>query len=134
MRVSEALALRWDDVNLIDAVLHVRHSWSRDGSLTRRKPRPALTTSHSRRGSSICLAPLSCGKDQLRDSRPPPPPLKPGTPRGWDSGSIDKGTYALAEAATAPAEERRARRRSRSDEDHTRESGLIGSPYLRVLE
>jgi integrase len=34
MRISEALALRWGDVDLLEGVLHVRHSWSRDGLLT----------------------------------------------------------------------------------------------------
>ena len=34
LRVSEALALRWADVDLLDAVLHVRRSLSRNGELT----------------------------------------------------------------------------------------------------
>src|SRR5207344_3443852 len=34
MRVGEALALRWGDVDLLEGVVHVRHSWSRDGGLT----------------------------------------------------------------------------------------------------
>jgi len=37
LRVSEALALRWCDVDLLEATLHVRHSWSRDGVLTEPK-------------------------------------------------------------------------------------------------
>jgi integrase len=32
--VSEALALRWTDVDLLAAELHVRGSWSRDGAIT----------------------------------------------------------------------------------------------------
>jgi integrase len=34
LRVSEALALRWADIDLLDATIDVRHSWSRDGKLT----------------------------------------------------------------------------------------------------
>jgi integrase len=34
LRVSEALALRWGDVDLLGAVLHVRRSLSRNGELT----------------------------------------------------------------------------------------------------
>jgi integrase len=34
LRVGEALALRWGDVDLLEGVLNVRHSWSRDGFLT----------------------------------------------------------------------------------------------------
>lgn len=34
MRVSEALALRWGDVDLLDATIRVHHSLSRDGTLT----------------------------------------------------------------------------------------------------
>lgn len=34
LRVSEALALRWQDVDLLDATIHVRHSWGRQGELT----------------------------------------------------------------------------------------------------
>jgi integrase len=37
LRVSEALALRWGDVDLLEGMLHVRHSWSRDGTLTQPK-------------------------------------------------------------------------------------------------
>jgi integrase len=37
MRVSEALALRWQDVDILDATIHVRHSWGRDGALTEPK-------------------------------------------------------------------------------------------------
>jgi integrase len=37
LRVSEALALRWADVDLLDGLLHVRHSWSREGALTEPK-------------------------------------------------------------------------------------------------
>jgi integrase len=37
LRVSEALALRWQDVDLLEATIHVRHSWSRDGRLTEPK-------------------------------------------------------------------------------------------------
>jgi integrase len=33
LRVSEALASRWDDVDLLEGVLHVRHSLNRDGTL-----------------------------------------------------------------------------------------------------
>jgi integrase len=33
MRVSEALALRWGDVDLLGAAIRVRHSWGRDGRL-----------------------------------------------------------------------------------------------------
>src|SRR5262249_6919402 len=34
LRVSEALALRWQDIDLLAATIHVRHSLARDGSLT----------------------------------------------------------------------------------------------------
>jgi integrase len=34
LRISEALALRWQDVDLLAATIHVRHSLARDGSLT----------------------------------------------------------------------------------------------------
>ncbi len=34
LRVSEALALRWCDVDLLDATIRVRHSWAREGKLT----------------------------------------------------------------------------------------------------
>jgi len=34
LRVSEALALRWKEVNLLEAELQVRGSWSRDGQVT----------------------------------------------------------------------------------------------------
>jgi integrase len=34
LRVSEALALRWQDIDLLDAIIRVRHSWARDGKLT----------------------------------------------------------------------------------------------------
>ena len=37
LRVSEALALRWGDVDLLDATVRVRHSWARDGKLTEPK-------------------------------------------------------------------------------------------------
>lgn len=37
LRVSEALALRWKDINLLDATVHVRHSWARHGKLTEPK-------------------------------------------------------------------------------------------------
>ena len=37
MRVSEAIALRWQDVDLLDAMIRVRHSWSREGTLTEPK-------------------------------------------------------------------------------------------------
>jgi integrase len=33
MRVSEALAVRWLDIELLDGIIHVRHSWSRDSKL-----------------------------------------------------------------------------------------------------
>jgi integrase len=33
MRVSEALALRWGDVDLLGATIHVRHTLNRDGTL-----------------------------------------------------------------------------------------------------
>jgi integrase len=33
LRVSEALALRWKDIDLLGGVLHVRHSLNRDGTL-----------------------------------------------------------------------------------------------------
>jgi integrase len=39
MRVSEALALRWQDVDLLDATIRVRHSLARDGKLTPPKTR-----------------------------------------------------------------------------------------------
>lgn len=39
LRVSEALALRWQDVDLLDATLRVRCSLARDGSLTEPKTR-----------------------------------------------------------------------------------------------
>jgi integrase len=47
MRVSEALALRWQDVDLLTATIHVRHSWSREGTLTQPK------TKAGRRGVPI---------------------------------------------------------------------------------
>jgi integrase len=34
LRVSEALALRWCDADLLEGVLSIRHSWSREGFLT----------------------------------------------------------------------------------------------------
>ena len=34
LRVSEALALRWQDIDLLNATINVRHSWSREGQLT----------------------------------------------------------------------------------------------------
>jgi integrase len=37
LRVSEALALRWLDVDILDGTIHVRHSWSRRGELTEPK-------------------------------------------------------------------------------------------------
>lgn len=37
LRVSEALALRWQDVDLLDATVHVRHSWARNGRLVEPK-------------------------------------------------------------------------------------------------
>jgi integrase len=39
LRVSEALALRWGDVDLLDAAIRVRHSWSREGVLVEPKTR-----------------------------------------------------------------------------------------------
>jgi integrase len=33
LRVSEALALRWQDVDLLAGSIHVRHSWARSGKL-----------------------------------------------------------------------------------------------------
>jgi integrase len=37
LRVSEALALRWGDVDFLDGTINVRHSWSRDGELVEPK-------------------------------------------------------------------------------------------------
>ena len=37
LRVSEALGLRWQDIDLLGAAIHVRHSWSREGMLTEPK-------------------------------------------------------------------------------------------------
>jgi integrase len=37
LRVSEALALRWQAVDLLEATIHVRHSWSREGTLAEPK-------------------------------------------------------------------------------------------------
>lgn len=37
LRVSEALSLRWQDVDLLNAVLKVRHSLNRDGTLGKPK-------------------------------------------------------------------------------------------------
>ena len=37
LRVSEALALRWQDVDLLTGTIQVRHSWSRSGQLTEPK-------------------------------------------------------------------------------------------------
>lgn len=34
LRVSEALALRWQDVDLLGATIRVHHSWAREGRLT----------------------------------------------------------------------------------------------------
>jgi integrase len=37
LRISEALALRWQDVDRLAATIHVRHSWSRERTLTEPK-------------------------------------------------------------------------------------------------
>jgi integrase len=37
LRVSEGLALRWQDVDLLSGILHVRHSLNRDGTLGKPK-------------------------------------------------------------------------------------------------
>lgn len=42
LRVSEALALRWQDVDLLEAELHVRSSWGRDGQLNAPKTRAGV--------------------------------------------------------------------------------------------
>lgn len=44
LRVSEALALRWTDVDLLEAELHVRSSWSRSGELTDPKTAAGVRT------------------------------------------------------------------------------------------
>ena len=44
LRVSEALALRWTDVNLLAAELQVRGSWSRSGELTAPKTAAGFRT------------------------------------------------------------------------------------------
>lgn len=44
LRVSEALALRWTDVDLLGAELHVRGSWSRTGELTAPKTAAGVRT------------------------------------------------------------------------------------------
>lgn len=43
-RVGEALALTWADVDLLDAVVRVRASWSRTGELTTSKTRASVRT------------------------------------------------------------------------------------------
>jgi integrase len=42
LRVSEALALRWQDVDLLNGLINVRHSWSRRGALTKPKTAAGL--------------------------------------------------------------------------------------------
>ena len=49
IRVSEALALRWQDIDLLEATIHVRHSWSREGTLTEPKTKAA--------GGTVPIAP-----------------------------------------------------------------------------
>lgn len=44
LRVSEALALRWEDVDLPEAELHVRGSWARSGEITNPKTKAGLRT------------------------------------------------------------------------------------------
>ncbi len=44
LRVSEALALRWVGVDLLEAELHVRGSWSRDGQITAPKTEAGVRT------------------------------------------------------------------------------------------
>jgi integrase len=68
LRVSEALALRVEDVDLLEGVLHVRHSLSRNaGELC-----PPKTEAGKR---TIPLAP------GLVDQRPPPPRGRASTAR-----------------------------------------------------
>src|SRR5207244_1217819 len=44
LRVSEALALRWTDVELLTGELHVTGTWSRDGTITAPKTEAGVRT------------------------------------------------------------------------------------------
>jgi len=57
MRIGELLGLRWQNVDLKTATIHVRHQLSRTTRSLRRRPKPACETFRShRRSSRSCAA------------------------------------------------------------------------------